>query len=162
MDARAEEFHMESLRAREWIEDVVAEFQSEVEEAGYRVEVAANGIDTKLLADRVALSHMIWNLLDNAVKYSPNCKTVWVEVEQDVAHLLIRVRDRGLGIEPGEQRRIFEKFVRGSAAENRSAPGTGLGLTMVRHIVEAHGGSIDVTSKPGQGSTFTIYLPIQG
>ena len=72
------------------------------------------------------------------------------------------MRDRGIGIEPAEQRRIFEKFVRGEAAKRVCAQGIGLGLTMVKEIVEAHSGEITVSSAPGEGSTFTVRLPLIG
>jgi two-component system sensor histidine kinase SenX3 len=72
----------------------------------------------------------------------------------------IRVSDRGLGIDPREQKRIFKKFIRASSADTAGAKGTGLGLTMVDHIVAAHGGQIRVDSEPGVGSTFTILLPM--
>jgi len=161
MEAGAKEFNLEPLPARPWLEEVTAEFQHEVEENGYQVDVAWKGPDVTLSADRMAMSQALWNLLDNAVRYSPDSKTVEVEVEREARHLLIHVRDHGLGIEPNERGKIFEKFVRGSAAQRRSAEGTGLGLTMVRHTVEAHGGTVGVESEPGQGSTFTISLPVE-
>jgi signal transduction histidine kinase len=82
---------------------------------------------------------------------------VWVDVARHDQRLEIAVRDRGLGIPHDEQRRIFDKFVRGSTA--RDVRGTGVGLAMARQIVVAHGGEITVVSEPGQGSTFTIVLP---
>jgi signal transduction histidine kinase len=161
MEAGAKEFNLEPLPARPWVEEVTAEFQREVEEDGYQVDVDWRGPDVTLSADRMAMSQALWNLLDNAVRYSPDSRTVGVEVERETRHLLIHVRDRGLGIKPEERRKIFEKFVRGSAALCRSTEGTGLGLTMVRHTVEAHGGTISVESEPEQGSTFTISLPVE-
>jgi len=161
MEAGAKEFNLEPLPARPWLEEVTAEFQREVEENGYQVDVAWRGPDVTLPADRMAMSQALWNLMDNAVRYSPDSKTVWVEVKREARRLLIHVRDRGLGIEPDERRKIFEKFVRGSAARRRSTQGTGLGLTMVRHTVEAHGGTVRVESEPGEGSTFTISLPVE-
>ena len=98
--------------------------------------------------------------MDNAVKYSPNCRTVWVSVHRRESRLLVRVRDEGIGIPSGEQRAIFDKFVRGSAAKSAGFIGTGIGLSMVRHIIRAHGGDVQVTSEPGAGSTFTMDLPL--
>ena len=113
-------------------------------------------------ADREALSRAIWNLLDNAVKYSPDCRTVWVELECDPQRVAIGVRDHGLGIPVHEQREIFEKFVRGADSKARRIKGTGIGLAMVRHIVQAHGGEILLVSQPGEGSRFTVSLPAAG
>ena len=102
---------------------------------------------------------MFWNLFENAVKYSPDCDTVWVELANSGAQVQIAVRDQGVGIPRSEQRRIFEKFVRGSAARASDVRGTGIGLAMARQIVRAHGGDITVESEPGKGSTFRVMLP---
>ena len=100
------------------------------------------------------------NLLDNAVKYAPDADTVRVTTERIDGRLAIRVRDDGPGIPTDEQEQIFKKFVRGANAQASSAKGTGLGLTMVRHIAQHHGGDVDLESEPGQGSTFTLFLPM--
>jgi len=141
---------------------LVADFQDRVASDGYTVEL--NGLDQEmdaeihLRADREALSRAIWNLLDNAVKYSPECRTVWVDLEHSRNRVVIVVRDRGLGIPLNEQREIFDKFVRGADSKARRIKGTGIGLAMVRHILRAHGGEILLSSEPGQGSRFTIVL----
>jgi len=110
-------------------------------------------------ADQEALSRALWNLLDNAVKYSPHCRTIWVETACEDGQVAIQVRDQGLGIAPHEREQIFKKFVRAASAETAGARGTGLGLAMVQHIVSAHGGEVRVSSQPSGGSTFTILLP---
>jgi signal transduction histidine kinase len=116
----------------------------------------------KVRADGEALGLAVWNLLDNAVKYSSDCHTVWIETKREGAGAAITVRDGGPGIPPGEQDRIFEKFVRGSAAASSLVKGTGIGLSLARHIVRAHGGEIRLASQPGQGSAFTIFIPGEG
>jgi len=107
--------------------------------------------------DRVRLRQVLSNLIDNAVKYSDAGAEVMVEVAALNSHVLVQVRDRGPGIPRDQQRLIFEKFgrVRGS-----SKPGSGLGLFIARSIAEAHGGSVDVRSVIGEGSTFTLSLPV--
>jgi signal transduction histidine kinase len=112
-------------------------------------------------ADREALAQALWNLLDNAVKYSPPGGAVRVEVEAGDG-VAIRVRDRGYGIPPAEREQILRKFARGSSATALGVKGTGIGLAMVTHIVDAHGGRLRIDSEPGQGSTFTIELPRGG
>jgi len=123
------------------------------------VELARDGAYPLIRADREALALALWNLLDNAVKYSPDQRTIWVEMAGERDRLAIRVRDRGIGIPAPEQKEIFKKFVRGAGSRASSIKGTGIGLTMVRYIVEAHGGEIRLDSAPGQGSTFAILLP---
>ena len=94
------------------------------------------------------------------MKYSPENRTIWVDLSDAGRRLAVRVRDRGIGIPAAEQTKIFEKFVRGAASKNASIQGTGVGLAMARQIVAAHGGDISVESQPGEGSVFTVLLPV--
>ncbi|MBV9291129.1 MAG: two-component sensor histidine kinase [Frankiales bacterium] len=100
------------------------------------------------------------NLLDNAVAYSPAGTRVAVGVHQRPGAVEVAVTDEGIGIEPSDQDRIFERFYRVDPARSRETGGTGLGLAIVKHIVNNHGGEVTVWSRPGAGSTFTIRLPI--
>ncbi len=93
------------------------------------------------------------------MKYSPDTPEVRVEWGLNESRVAIRVKDSGLGVAASEQKSIFNKFVRGSAAARANVKGSGVGLAMVRHIVEAHGGDISVASEPGRGSTFTMLIP---
>jgi signal transduction histidine kinase len=103
---------------------------------------------------------LLLNLLDNAVKYNhPNGKVdVSLTAHDNVA--IISIKDTGTGIAPSEQKRIFDMNYRSTAAQASHVPGTGLGLHFVRSITEAHGGKVEVTSTPGQGSCFRVYLPL--
>jgi signal transduction histidine kinase len=159
MEAGAVEYRFHTIDPAELVHTVAREFEQDVEARGYHVEVHANGDTPLLRADRAALACAVWNLLDNAVKYSPECRTVWADVASDGGRAAIRVRDQGFGIPAVEQARIFEKFVRGEKAKEASIRGTGVGLAMVHHIVVAHGGEIRLESKTGEGSTFTLLLP---
>jgi signal transduction histidine kinase len=98
----------------------------------------------------------------NAVKYSPSCKTIWVEGAVEENWLVLSVRDHGVGVPADEQREIFRKFVRGSVPTGLAVKGTGLGLALVEQIVQAHGGKVRLESRVGEGSTFSIVLPIAG
>ncbi len=133
----------------------------EAESPGRRVEFEAAGVVTPARGDREALSRVFRNLIENAVKYSPGEPAVWVEVSNGDGRVRVSVRDRGLGIPLGEQRRIFDTFVRGSAALSAGIKGTGIGLAMAAQIVEAHGGELQVESAPGKGSVFTVVLPAE-
>lgn len=161
MEAGAMEYHFESTNATDFVRRVVTDFQREVQEDGYRIELVAEDPRPVIRVDREALARALWNLLDNAVKYSPDCRTVRVELFRQAHEIFIRVQDRGVGMSPGEQRDIFRKFVRGVAAESTHAKGTGIGLATVDHIVRAHGGRICVESETGRGSTFTLILPAE-
>jgi signal transduction histidine kinase len=110
-------------------------------------------------ADAVALEQALVNLLDNALKYSTADRRVVVRVGVDGAHATVAVIDHGIGISRRDRRRIFEKFYRGAGAAH-SRDGFGVGLAIVAELVKAHRGSVGVTSAPGQGSTFTIRLPL--
>jgi signal transduction histidine kinase len=158
MEAGALEFHWQPVDAVALTRNVVEEFQAELEDGGHQVVLEVPQAAYHVRADEDALSRALWNLLDNAVKYSPDCKTVWVDVERGDHGVTMRVRDHGAGIAPEERRTIFEKFVRGAASHTSSRKGTGIGLAMVKHIVEAHHGEIEVESEVGEGSTFTIRL----
>jgi signal transduction histidine kinase len=159
MEAGTSPYRLEPLDACALVRSVVEQFESEAEGRGYHVELDVNGTTATVDGDREALTNALWNLLDNAVKYSLECRTVWVDVERDEARLAIRVRDRGLGIPREEQKDIFRKFVRGADAKAQNIKGTGIGLAMVDHIVKAHGGEVRLQSEPGAGSTFTLLLP---
>jgi signal transduction histidine kinase len=138
----------------------VAEFREEALAGGFQVEMELDARAATIQADEEALRRAIRNLLENAVKYSPECRTVWVEGRVNHRQAAISVRDRGMGIDPREQREIFQKFVRGAAAKKAGIKGTGIGLSMVRQIVDACGGEIRLQSAAGEGSTFTILLPL--
>jgi signal transduction histidine kinase len=104
------------------------------------------------------MSQVLNNLIGNALKYSPAGGRVRVGVSRDAGEAVINVSDEGIGIPPEEVARIFEPFRRVPGVAD-TIPGTGLGLSVARRIVEAHGGSIGVTSQPGVGSTFSVRLP---
>lgn len=98
--------------------------------------------------------------MDNAIKYTPAGGTVTVEIAQDGGDAVIAVSDTGIGIPAGEQQNIFQRFYRSADARSQPQGGSGLGLSIVRSIAEAHGGSVGVESEPGRGSAFRVRLPI--
>jgi len=122
-------------------------------------------LDTKgqpiiLLGDENALSQMVTNLVDNAIKYTPAMGHVHVVIEVDASTALLSIKDDGIGIDEANQERIFERFYRVDKARSQSLGGTGLGLAIVKHIVQSHKGSLKLKSKLNQGSTFVIKIPL--
>ncbi len=118
-------------------------------------------IDTEspVAHDHDAISRLLLNLLVNAHKYSREQPRIAVSVRDDGEWVVIEVRDNGIGIPRSEFDRIFLPFHRAEGEGAPRAEGAGLGLAIVRHLARAHGGDVNVTSEPGQGSTFTVRLP---
>jgi signal transduction histidine kinase len=114
------------------------------------------------LVDRDGIEQAILNLLINAMKYSRESRDIDLHLRSQDGRAIIEVSDRGVGIDPDEQVRIFEQFYRVPSPDNERIPGTGLGLTLVQHIARAHGGTITVKSAVGEGSTFSMHLPFEG
>jgi len=158
LEAGKMQLRFEPLDAAALLRQSAIEFEQGQQARGRHLDVATCNSST-VRGDRETLRCVFWNLFENAVKYSPGTDTVWVEMAQGGGQVEISVRDRGVGIPRGEQKRIFDKFVRGSAARDIDIRGTGIGLALARQIVREHGGDITVESDPGQGSTFRVRLP---
>jgi signal transduction histidine kinase len=118
--------------------------------------------------DEDAMTLVLLNLVDNAAKYGGSDAgnegdetggEVWVKLSRVPGGVALSVRDRGSGISPEDQKRIFERFYRADNARVRNVRGSGIGLSLVKHIAESHGGRVEVESAPGQGSTFTVFVP---
>ncbi|MBU4253599.1 MAG: HAMP domain-containing histidine kinase, partial [Acidobacteria bacterium] len=161
MEAGARPYRLEPMDVGRLVKTVVEEFLQETGSVHSEIECVVPIESTQVKGDGDALAQALWNLLDNAVKYSGENKKIQVEVEEGDP-VIIRVRDQGFGIPSSERSRILRKFVRGSNANAQGIKGTGIGLAVVKHIVDAHGGKILIESEPGKGSTFTIQLPAGG
>lgn len=125
-----------------------------------KLETSVDEALPEVAADRDALEQATLNLLTNAVKYSDAGSSICLRLERSGEEARISVADKGAGIEEAELERVFERFYRADVPENRQIPGTGLGLALVRHVAEGHGGKVTVQSRRGEGSCFTIHLPI--
>jgi signal transduction histidine kinase len=112
--------------------------------------------------DAEAVGQALANLVDNAIKYSAGERVLTVEARREGARLALSVADRGIGIPAAEHARIFEKFYRVGSSDTQGRRGSGVGLALVRHVAEAHGGTVSVASAPGEGSRFTLWLPLGG
>jgi signal transduction histidine kinase len=145
-------YHFELLDVSEWLRDLVSNF------GRGNITISLPAKLPAVNGDRVALTSAVENLLDNAVKYSPSGSPVALEAETTGAELTIRVRDLGHGIAEEDRKHVFEKFYRGSGEISQKVKGAGVGLSLVRQIVEAHGGRVDFDSGLGKGSEFRIRL----
>lgn len=126
-----------------------------------QIKISVGGSSNEMVfGDPDLLMTALRNLIDNAIRYSGIGTTVGVGIRQREGLVQISVTDQGPGISPDEQERIFERFYRVDAARSRQTGGTGLGLSIVKHVMANHGGEVTVWSQPGQGSTFTVRLPI--
>jgi signal transduction histidine kinase len=159
MEAGARRYQYQAMEARDLARQVTAEFETQLASSGRHIELSGPLEQCTLKADREAVAVALRNLVDNALKYSPNAAGISVEWGRENGYIAIRVRDRGQGIPAFEKKVIFKKFVRGSAAIAAKVKGTGVGLTIARQIAVAHHGDINVVSEPGEGSTFTLLLP---
>jgi signal transduction histidine kinase len=141
------------------IRDLVRVFRPQLEAGGFAVDLKLPPHPVLADVDRDAIEQLMVNLIDNAMKYSTNRKHIGIDLLEKPDTCEICVRDQGIGIAPGEMDRIFGNFYRGSRAAQVNPKGVGLGLKIVRHIVEAHRGEILVDSRPSEGSAFRVIFP---
>jgi signal transduction histidine kinase len=153
-------YRFEPVRLDNVVEEAARAVRYPLEQAGFALDVALDRDLPPVPADSDALQQAILNLLTNAMKYSGDARLIHVGLDRLNGDARIQVRDQGVGIAPEDQRRVFEQFYRAPTAENRHIPGAGLGLTLVAHIASAHGGAVEIDSRLGAGSTFTIRLPL--
>lgn len=159
IEAGRKEYSFQPTSVARVVEDVIEAYRFQIEQQGFVLETAIAGDLPDVDADQEALSQAVINLVNNAIKYSRDQKWVRVEVRRDGGAVHVAVSDRGIGIARDQQKRIFEKFYRAEDSLVHETKGSGLGLSLVRHIMEAHGGEVRVESASGRGSTFTLVLP---
>ena len=153
-------FAFERLDVAALMKEILPAVQDRVRHEGFVIELKLEEPLPEVLADGEALAQAVTNLLDNAVKYSGQSRSIVVRSFVRDRQLVISVEDFGIGIRKDEAHRVFERFYRGGDELTRSVKGSGLGLTLVKEIVEAHHGTVRVESEPGRGSTFSIRLPL--
>ena len=152
--------HIEQVNLSELAEETLRMLHPMVQERGQTLKERIFP-DIHLEGDRSKLSQVIYNLTENAVKYTPDGGKIQVSLTQKGKNVVLTVQDNGVGIPKEDQSHIFDRFYRVDKARSRETGGTGLGLSIVRQMVQLHGGTIRVDSEMGQGSTFTVELPVQ-
>jgi len=141
-------------------EKAVEKFRTQTDQHTFSVDFPSNFPPVK--ADYERIREVLSNLISNAIKYSPKGGLIRVGGRVEGDEVLVFVSDEGVGIPATEQERIFDRFARVDNSLTRQTPGAGLGLFLVKAVIEAHGGRVGVESQPGQGSTFNFTLPVGG
>ena len=162
MDAGVKEYNFREADLVEVVRSSLEAYKYQISDNGFKIESELPDEPVIQRIDKDAISQVLLNLLNNAVKYSDEEKYILVKVHKDQASALISVTDHGVGITKDQMKKIFDKFYRVSADLTKETRGSGLGLTLAKHIVEAHGGTIEVESVVGKGSMFTVRLPMIG
>jgi signal transduction histidine kinase len=133
--------------------------QADAKNISVHLEIA--GEIPEILMDTTAVSDTLDNLVDNAIKYSPKGGCITIRIEKRNGYLCVEVQDEGIGIDPDDLPRIFDRFYRGRRGDQQNVHGTGLGLALVKAAAEGHGGTVEVNSAPGQGARFCLRLPLE-
>jgi signal transduction histidine kinase/tetratricopeptide (TPR) repeat protein len=161
VEAGMKEYKFEEVDVAELARDVASRFQEQVAPQGFVINSEISKQMLRVNADREALSRALFNLLDNAVKYSGESRNVFLRAWSDRENVFFEVRDEGIGISKDEQEKVFEKFYRTQIVHNSNIKGSGIGLTVVSHIVKAHGGEVLLESEVGKGTKVTIRIPVK-
>jgi two-component system, OmpR family, phosphate regulon sensor histidine kinase PhoR len=151
--------NLQELDAHQVIQKVADNLALQIQEKNGTLALKLNAPNHIIKADEVHFSNIIFNLMDNAMKYSDGAPHIELETLANASSISIKVKDHGIGMDKETQSRIFEKFYRAHTGNLHNVKGFGLGLSYVKAIVEAHDGKIKVESIPGKGSTFTIIMP---
>jgi len=142
------------------VRETLEAFEYPLAQQGFKAEVTVAADLPPVRLDADAVGQALANLVDNAIKYSGERRSLRVDARVENRQLAITVADEGLGIPREEQARIFEKFYRVGRSETQGRRGSGVGLALVRHVAAAHGGRVTVESRPGEGSRFTMWFPL--
>jgi len=158
IESGAVELRRERIRLGDVLGEVAGDLSTSAAERSISLSVERNG-DAAVLADRRRLGQIVRNLLDNAIKFSRSGGTVRLIAGRERGEAYFAVRDEGPGIPRAEQEKIFQRFYQIDRSRSKTRPGTGLGLAIVKHLVQLHGGKIEVESELGRGSVFRVFLP---
>src|ERR1700751_1686886 len=160
IEAGRKEYDFKETDLSELVRTTLDSYRFQIEQNGFAFEVKISGDIPPVNVDREAIARSLLNLVNNALKYSKDQKYIGVSLYRANGSVKLEVQDRGIGIAAAEQDKIFEKFYRCGDPLVHNTKGSGLGLSLVRHIAQAHGGNVSVESVPNKGSKFTIALPI--
>jgi signal transduction histidine kinase len=162
IEAGRKEYEFKETNLSELVCSTLDSYRFQIEQNGFALEENIAHDIPPVNVDREAIARSLLNLVNNALKYSKDNKYIGVSLYRANGSVKLEVQDHGIGIPADEHEKIFEKFYRVGDPLVHNTKGSGLGLSLVRHIVQAHGGEVQVDSAPGRGSKFTISLPVNG
>jgi two-component system phosphate regulon sensor histidine kinase PhoR len=160
IEANKREYKKSRLDVSAVVEDVMSTYSYHLESNGFEHTMQLHPKPLEVMADREAITEVLVNLIDNGMKYSPERKQLEVRTTKTDDFACIMVKDNGLGIAKNQLDKLFEKFYRVPTGDVHDTKGAGLGLSIVKHIIDDHEGRIKIDSQPGEGSTFSILLPL--
>jgi two-component system, OmpR family, phosphate regulon sensor histidine kinase PhoR len=160
LDKKENEFHFEKVSINTIIGNAVESIEIQVQQRNGKIDVHLDAAEYIVSGDSEHLINLVNNLLDNALKYSLETPEITVSTRNTEKGIVISVEDKGIGMSKSVQGKIFERFYRQTSGDVHDVKGFGLGLNYARAIIEAHKGTIKVTSEPGKGSRFDVYLPL--
>ncbi len=161
MEQKKKKFQKRRIALVSIIESVLEMYHFHLRQMHFEVETHYDPEIPGVEADPDAVAQALVNLMDNAIKFSPERKWIRISLVQENQSIVLSVQDKGIGIPESEQKKIFEKFYRAGSSLVHTTKGSGLGLSLVKQIMLAHGGTVRVQSKPGRGSTFSMVFPIK-
>lgn len=153
------EFNFKIGNLAQVIRDTLESYRYHLEKKGFTIQSEIATDLPEMIFDGEAMASVLINLLSNAMKFSPEKKEVAVKLFKEEGSAVLQVADKGIGISPKEISKVFKRFYRSKDEIVSETRGSGLGLTLVKHITDAHGGKIKVDSEPGKGSIFSVILP---
>jgi two-component system phosphate regulon sensor histidine kinase PhoR len=159
LDKKEIDFRFENHSLHSIIEKVVDAIELQIEQRNGKIVLNLYAGEPVICGDNEHLANLVNNLLDNAIKYSPENPEILIETRNNEKGVILSVEDKGIGMSKSVQGKIFERFYRQNSGNVHDVKGFGLGLNYVRAIIDAHKGTINVSSEPGKGSRFEIFLP---
>ncbi|WP_340113350.1 sensor histidine kinase [Maribellus mangrovi] len=159
LDRKEFDFRWETIDAHDLISDAVQGIELQVEKRSGKIDLDLKAANSVVTTDKLHATNLVYNLIDNANKYSPDAPQIKVSTKNTAKGVLISVEDKGIGMSKTVQAKIFERFYRQTSGNIHNVKGFGLGLSYVKAVVEANKGTINVSSEPGKGSKFDVFLP---
>lgn len=159
LDRKEFDFRWETIDVHELIEDAIQGIILQIEKRSGKIEMDLGAANSVVTTDKIHCTNVVYNLIDNANKYSPDAPEIKISTKNTAKGILISVADKGIGMNKAVQAKIFERFYRQTSGNVHNVKGFGLGLSYVKAVVEANKGTISVSSEPGKGSKFDVFLP---